>query len=202
MNMEDNKKITYEYVTMITAIVALLVTVILNFINNQANLDLQEKSLESELLVKAIEIGDKKKSERNLSFLLKLDLISKDRMDVFLKLTDSLYSTINNEVQSDSVGFYTLQLFNDKKDVSLYEKQLRGAHIIIMSSDSLKNPLHLEGYSDYQGQFELTFPKYYSSTIVQMQIKKKGYKSKEFKLQLPKYGEINNVYKEVFLPRE
>ena len=108
----------------------------------------------------------------------------------------------NKIVDTEKKNVIIDNLFNDKKDVSLYEKQLRGAHIIIMSSDSLKNPLHLEGYSDYQGQFELTFPKYYSSTIVQMQIKKKGYKSKEFKLQLPKYGEINNVYKEVFLPRE
>lgn len=200
--MEDNKKRNYEFITMITAIVALLVTVILNYINNQANLDLQEKSLESELLVKAIEIGDKKKSERNLSFLLKLDLISKERMALFMKMTDSIYSSVNKDVQSDSIGYYTLQLFNDKKDVSLFEKRLRGAHIEIMSFDSLKTPLHLEGYSDYQGQFELTFPKYYSSTIVMMKIKKNGFKSKEFNLQLPDYGSMNNVYKEVILPRE
>lgn len=197
--MEGNNRRNVENVTMITTIAALLITVILNFINNQANLNLQEKSLESELLVKAIEIGDKEKSERNLSFLLKLDLISEDRMNVLMKLTDSLYSTENIEVQSDTVGFYTLQLFKDKKDVSLFEKQLRGAHLKIISSESGNPSLYLEGYSDYQGKFELNYPKYFSSSFVLIQIEKYGYKSKQFKLQLPDFGELNNLYKEVVM---
>lgn len=201
-NNQNGKKPSWEKLTLFVSVAGLIVSIILAQINNAANIKLEEKKIESDLFIKAIDIGNNKKSLKNLTFLLKLGILPEERQIAIQKLTDSIYSEKVKNIPSDTVGFYSFQFFNNKKDVSLHDHQLRGAHIFVSSLDTISNPLQIIGYSDYQGKYELTFPKYYSSSFINVRIKKSGYKTREFKMQLPKFGETTDLQKDITMIAE
>ncbi|AWG22776.1 hypothetical protein FFWV33_15190 [Flavobacterium faecale] len=199
-NSQLPKRTIWNNITILVSVGGLVLSVILAEVNRRANIELENKKLESDLFIKAIDIGNKGKSLKNLTFLLKLGILPKERQNAIQKLTDSIYSdkTIK-EIPSDTIGFFNFQFYNNKRDVSLSEKYLRGAKIKIESIDSIPNPLKIIAYSDYQGKLEIAFPKYYSASFIKVIIQKKGFMSREFKMQLPDFGEMNDTYKEIIM---
>lgn len=197
-NTQPPKKTIWDNITILVSVGGLVLSIILAEVNRRANIDLENKKLESDLFIKAIDIGNKEKSLKNLTFLLKLGILSTERQNAIQKLTDSIYSdkTIK-EIDSDTIGFYNFQFYNNKKDVGLNERYLKGAKIEIKSIDSITNPLKIVAYSDYQGKLEIAFSKYYSTSFIKVKIHKKGYMSREFKMQLPEFGEINDTFTEI-----
>ena len=202
--VNSSKRVTIEKATIFISLLGLFVSLILVQMNKKASIELEEKRIESELFLKAIEISNKETTLDNLKFLLKMGAISEKRAKVIESLSDSIYSKKHNNIYtaSDTVGFLDFYVLNTKKDIRLYDKIIRGAYIQIESLDSI-NALKICGYTDnVYGRIEFYFPKYYSGKFVKVTIEKERFKTKLFELKLPEFENIMDTRKEVFLEEE
>lgn len=194
------KNISIEKATISISLLGLIVSLALAECNRRAGIELEEKRIESALFLKAIEVNNKKTTLENLTFLLKMGALSSEREKVLQNLTDSIYSDKQNGIytSSDSVGFLLFTIYNSKKDIASFYKLVRGACIQIDSRDSIM-PLHIVAYSDYQGQLDISYPKYYSGTFVNIKVIKKGYKTQFVEKRLPIFGGPGSTNMEITL---